>query len=67
MVEGATCEQGLDALSFLEAVCKNAVKNCNVSVLTRGVGSRDSNQIPRENIHPELVAERGLARIYKGA
>jgi len=30
---------GLNALSWLEAVCKNAVKNCNVSVLTRGVGS----------------------------
>ena len=58
---------GLDTLSWLKAVCENAVKNCNVGVLTRGVGSRDPNQIPRENIHPELVAKRGLAGIFKGA
>ena len=57
---------GLDRLSWLEAVCKNAVKNCNVGVLTRGVGSQDPNQIPRENIHPKLVAKCRLADIFEG-
>ncbi len=56
---------GLDTLSWLEAVCKNAVKKFNVGVLTRGVGSRDPNQIPRENINPELVAKRRLAGIFE--
>ena len=58
---------GLDSLSSLEAVCENAIKNFNVGVLTRRVGSRDPNQIPRENIHPELVTKRRLAGIFEGA
>jgi hypothetical protein len=57
----------INVLSWLEAVGKNAVKNCNVGVLTRGVGSRDPNQNPRENIHPKLVAKCGLAGIFEGA
>ena len=58
---------GLDTLSWLEAVCENTDKNCNIGILTHGVGSQDPNQIPRENIHPELVVKRGLAGIFEGA
>jgi hypothetical protein len=57
---------GFHPLAWLEKVGEFVEKNLNVRPGAGGVGSADPDQIPRENIYAELVAERGLACIFVG-
>ncbi len=58
---------GLDALAWLEEVREDVVKDLDVHPSAGRVGSRDPHQIPGKDVNPELVSERGLARILVGA
>ena len=57
---------GLDALARLEEVREDVVKDLDVRPSAGRVGSRDPHQIPGKDVNPELVLERGLARILVG-
>ena len=41
-------------------------KNLDIRPGAGGVGSADPNQIPRKDIHTQLIAEHGLPRVFVG-
>ncbi len=57
---------GLGPLARLEEITQNLAKNDNVSILTSRVWPLDPHLVPREDVHPQLVAEGGLPRILVG-
>ena len=57
---------GLDPLARLEEITQNLVKNDNVGILTGRVRPLDPHQVPREDVHPQLVAQGGLPRVLVG-
>jgi hypothetical protein len=57
---------GLDPLARLEEVTQHFVKYINVGILTGRVRPLDPHQVPREDVHPQLIAQGGLPRILMG-
>ncbi len=57
---------GFNPLAGLKAVGELVKKKNDVVPLTGGVGSADPHQIPREDVDPKLLPERGLPRIFMG-
>ena len=57
---------GLDPLARLEEITQNLVENDNVSILTGRVWPLDPHQVPREDVHPQLVAQGGFPRVLVG-
>ncbi len=53
-------------LARLEEVTQNFVKNFNVSMITGRVWTLDPCQVPREDVHTQLVAQGGLPRVLVG-
>ena len=57
---------GLDPLARLEEAPQNLVENDNVGILTGRVWTLDLHQVPRKDVHPQLVAQGGLPRVLVG-
>jgi hypothetical protein len=57
---------GLDPLARLEEVTQHFVKYINVGILTGRVRPLDPHQVPREDVHPQLIVQGGLPRILMG-
>ena len=57
---------GLDPLAWLEEITQNLVINDNVSILTGRAWPLDLHQVPREDVHPQLVVQGGLPRVLVG-
>ena len=56
----------LDPLTRLEEVTQHFVIYFNVGILTGRVRPLDPHQVPREDVHPQLVAQGGLPRVLVG-
>jgi hypothetical protein len=57
---------GLYLLAQLKEVTQNFVKNFNVGILTGRVWTLDPYQVPREDVHTQLVVQGRLPRIFVG-
>ncbi len=57
---------GLDPLARLEEVTQHFVKYFNVGILTGRVRPLDPHKVPREDVHPQRIAQGGLPRILMG-
>jgi len=57
---------GLDPLARLEEVTQHFVKYFNVGILTGRVRPLDPHKVPREDVHPQLIAQGGLPRVLVG-